>query len=57
MKEVLPIIIFCCVGIALCVGYLGFLLVRTIKGNHGKHVECFDFDENTLTIDLTKRKK
>ena len=57
MKEVLPVIIFCCIGIVLCIGYLVFLLVRAIKGNHGKRVESFDFDENTLTIDLTKRKK
>lgn len=57
MKEVLPIIIGCSVGIVLCVAYLLFLLVRGLKGKVGKRVESFDFDENTLTIDLKKRKK
>ena len=57
MKEVLPIVIFCIVGIALCIAYLVFLLVRELKGKGGKKVESFDFDENTLTIDLKKRKK
>ena len=57
MKEVLPIIIGCSVGIVLCVAYLVFLLVRGLKGKVGKRVESFDFDENTLTIDLKKRKK
>ena len=57
MKEVLPVVIGCIVGIVLCLGYLVFLLVKSIKNNHPKKVETFDFDENTLTIDISKRKK
>lgn len=57
MKEVLPVVIGCIVGIVLCLGYLVFLLVKSIKGKYHKRVESFDFDENTLTIDITKRKK
>ena len=56
MKQVLPIIISCIVGIVLCVVYLVFLFVRSLKKG-SKGMESFDFDENTLTIDLKRHKK
>lgn len=57
MKEVLPVVIGCIVGIFICLGYLMFLLVKSIRKKYPKKAETFDFDENTLTIDITKRKK
>lgn len=58
MKEVLPVVIGCSVGIVLCVVYLVILIVRGLRPKCGKRrVESFDFDENTLTIDLKKSKK
>lgn len=57
MKQVLPIIIFCCVGIALCLAYLVFLIVKSVNSSKPRKSESFDFDENTLTISLKKRKK
>lgn len=57
MKQVLPIVIFCCVGIALCLVYLVFLIVKSINSVKPRKRESFDFDENTLTINLKKRKK
>lgn len=57
MKQVLPIIIFCCVGIVLCLAYLVFLIVKSLNSSKPRKRESFDFDENTLTISLKKRKK
>lgn len=57
MKQVLPIIIFCCVGIVLCLAYLVFLIVKSVNSSKPRKRESFDFDENTLTISLKKRKK
>lgn len=57
MKQVLPIVIFCCAGIVLCLAYLVFLIVKSINGDKPRKKESFDFDENTLTINLKKRKK
>ena len=57
MKQVLPVVICCIVGIVLCIAYLVLLLVRSLKCKGAKGVESFDFDENTLTIDLKNRKK
>ena len=58
MKEVLLVVIGCGVGIVLCIVYLVILLVKSINTKCGKkRVESFDFDENTLTIDLRKTKK
>lgn len=57
MKQVLPIVIFCCAGIVLCLAYLVFLIVKSCNACKPRKKESFDFDENTLTIDLKKRKK
>lgn len=57
MKQVLSIVIFCCVGIAVCLAYLVFLIVKSINSTKPRKKESFDFDENTLTINLKKRKK
>lgn len=58
MKEVLPVVIGCSVGIVVCIAYLVVLIVKGLHPKRGKRrVECFDFDENTLTIDLKKSKK
>ena len=56
MKEVLPIIIICAVGLALCVTLLVMTFVRYLrkKGLFRKKNEEFDMDEHTLTIKLDK---
>ena len=58
MKEVLPIIIICGVGIALCVVYICVLCARALRTNpkvRRKHE--FEIEENVLTIKLNKRKE
>ena len=58
MEQVLPVVIGCSVGIALCVVYLICLALKGLLSkfwaNHPKHIEI---EDNVLTIDLKKRKK
>ena len=58
MEQVLPVVIGCSVGIALCVVYLICLALKGLMSkfwaNHPKHIEI---EDNVLTIDLKKRKK
>lgn len=57
MQQVLPIIIVCCVGLSICFGLLVFYFVRFIV-RHFKHKrEEFELDENTLTINLDKKRR
>lgn len=57
MKEVLPIIVFCAVGLAVCVGLLVLMFVRFLrkKSIFRKKSEEFEMDESTLTINLDKK--
>ena len=55
MKEVLPIIIVCGVGLSVCVGLLVFFFVRYVRSKIRKKSEEFEMDENTLTIRLDKK--
>lgn len=58
MQQVLPVVIGCSVGIALCVVYLICLALKGLLSkfwaSHPKHIEI---EDNVLTIDLKKRKK
>ncbi len=56
MKEVLPIVIICCVGIVFCVGYLVYLLIKRCFPKKKRKVEYFDLDTDTLTIKLGNKK-
>lgn len=53
MKEVLPIVIFCGVGIVACLAYIVVVVARYVK-RRGK--ETFEVDDNTLTIRLKSKK-
>ncbi|MCH5159636.1 MAG: hypothetical protein J1F66_02160 [Clostridiales bacterium] len=58
MDKVLPIIIVCGVGIALCVAYIVFLFVKAVRANppmRRKHE--FEIEEDVLTVSLDRRKK
>lgn len=57
MKGVLPIIIFCAVGLAVCAGLLITIFVRFLRQRNifRKKREEFEMDENTLTIKLDKK--
>ena len=57
MKKVLPIVIICGVGIALCLAYIVYLCVKSLRAyprTRRKHE--FEIDENVLTVKLDKRK-
>ena len=54
MKEILPVIIICGVGLAVCFGLLILIFVRFLRRKHGKREE-FEMDESTLTIKLDKK--
>ena len=56
MKQVLPIIIICSVGIALCLAYIIALIVKSICRRPRKKRE-FEIEENVLTIKLGKRNR
>ena len=58
MGQVLPIIIVCGVGIALCLAYIVFLCVRAVRIKpHTTRVHEFEIEEDVLTVKLGKRKK
>ena len=57
MKKVLPIIIICGVGIALCLAYIVFLCVRALRVNPPtRRTHEFEIEEDVLTVKLGKRK-
>ena len=57
MKKVLPIIIVCGVGIALCLAYIAFICVRAWRVNPPtKRKHEFEIEEDVLTVRLGKRK-
>lgn len=53
MQKVLPVIIFCGVGLLGCVAFLVVTLVRFIKSRRKK--EEFTLEDNVVTIKLKKR--
>ena len=57
MKEILPIIIVCGVGLAVCAGLLILIFVRFLRKKNilRKKGEEFEMDERTLTIKLDKK--
>lgn len=57
MKEILPVIIICAVGLAVCAGLLTLMFVRFLKRKRvfRKKSEEFEMDERTLTIKLDKK--
>ncbi len=58
MKKVLPIIIICSVGIAVALGYIVFIAVKTLIKKRGKRPRNeFEIEDDTLTIHLRKRSK
>ncbi len=56
MEKILPVVIFCGVGIALCVVALVIIFVKGIK-NKFKHRHCeqFEIDDDTITVSLSKK--
>ena len=57
MKQVLPIIIVCGVGIALCLAYIIYLCVKVLRVNPRlKKKHEFEIEEDVLTVKLGKRK-
>ena len=56
MEKVLPVIIICGVGIALCVAYILSLTVKALR-NRPRRKREFEIEENVLTIKLGRRKK
>lgn len=54
MDAVLPIIVVCSVGMALCLAYIVFLCVRSLCLRKKKH---FEIEEDVLTVKLHKRKR
>lgn len=59
MDKALPVVIICGVGMALCVGYLVFVLVKALRRKFcgGRKFNQFEIDEESLTIKLGKKKK
>ena len=57
MKKVLPIIIVCGVGIALCLAYIIFLCVKALRANpYAKRKHEFEIEDDVLTVKLGRRK-
>ena len=58
MKKVLPIIIVCGVGIALCLAYIVVLCIKALRTNPlSKRKREFEIEEDVLTVRLGKRKR
>ena len=58
MNKVLPVIIVCSVGIALCFAYIVYLCVRALRSNPpAKRKHEFEIEEDVLTVKLGRRNK
>lgn len=57
MEKVLPLIIICSIGIALCLAYLTFVLVKALRKKFGKNRNRFEIEDDVLTIELDRKKK
>lgn len=61
MKSVLPVIIICSVGIAVCLAYIVYAVVTALKKRPPKPRKNkrneFEIDDDTLIIKLGRKKK
>lgn len=57
MGKVLPVIIVCSIGIAVCIAYLIFLCIGALRKKKKNSRNEFEIEDNVLTIKLGKRKK
>lgn len=58
MNKVLPIIIVCGVGIAVCLAYIAFQCIKSLSDRpHKRRKHEFEIEEDVLTIKLDRRKK
>lgn len=57
MDKILPIIIICSVGIAVCIALLIAILCKKtlLLVRRRRQKEVFDIDESTLTVRLEKK--
>ncbi len=55
MKQILPIIVICSVGLAGCLGWLVYMLVQYFRKRRRRKVEEYDLDEKTLVINLDEK--
>lgn len=57
MDKIMPIIIVCSVGIALCLAYIVWLCVKALRANpHAKRKREFEIEDDVLTVKLGRRK-
>ncbi len=59
MNKVLPVIIICAVGIALCLGYIVYLCVLSFRRRipRARKRNEFEIEDDALVIKLGKKKK
>ncbi len=57
MDQVMPIVAICAVGLASCLGYLLFVLIRALRRRFGREKEIFDLEDDTLVVDLSEYKR
>ena len=55
MKQILPVIIVCGVGIAVCLAYIVVVSVKALRRSPRK--KEFEIEEDALVIRLGKRRK
>ena len=56
MKQILPIIVICGIGIVACLAYIIALCVKSIRRRPPRKRE-FEIEEDVLTIILGNRRK
>lgn len=56
MNAVLPIIVICSVGMALCLAYIVAVCVKALRRRPPRKRE-FEIEENVLTVKLNRRRK
>lgn len=57
MEKVLPLIIICAVGIALCIAYITYVFVRALRRKFGKNKDRFEIEDDVLTIKLDSKRR
>lgn len=57
MEKIMPLVIICAIGIAVCLSLLSVIAWKNIRGHFDKRHchEVFEMDENTLTVKLDKK--
>ena len=56
MEKVLPVVIVCGVGIAVCLAYIVAISVKAVRRRPPRKRE-FEIEEDVLVVKLGKRKK